>query len=403
MRDDDPTRRRFLTAMGITGTTAMLAAATGASAIAATPAGGVRSAGAPGGVVDPSAAASAGQAEPVYLGSFGWTDPPGRGLDVASRDAGGRLTLVGPVSDVPDASALAFSADRRFLYTVNELVPTGRVTALSLADPFAPTIVGTESTLGGGPTHLSVHPGGRLLLTANYTTGSVVVHPLAEDGSIGPATDLVQHVGAERDPHAHQILVDPTGEHVIAVDLGADSVYVYSLDLQAGTLAEVARLVLPPGSGPRHLAFHPDGRHAYVLAELASTITVCAWDATAGRLTEGPTISSRAADATGDNFPAEIAVSADGRFLYASNRGDDDIAVFGVAEDGASLRLLETVATGGAWPRHFTLDPAEQGLYVANQNSGSITRLARDATTGLLSPAEIVAEVPGVCVVAFLD
>ncbi|APU16025.1 lactonase family protein [Actinoalloteichus fjordicus] len=405
MRDSDTTRRRFLAALGITGTTAVLAAATGAGAAAATTAGGGHPAGGPGGAAS-AAAASAGatgrQPQPVYLGSFGWTDPPGRGLDVASRDIDGRITLVGTVADVPDASSLAFSADRRFLYTVNELVPTGRVTALSLADPFSPTIINSRSTLGAGPTHLSVHPSGRFLLTANYTAGSVVVHPLAEDGSIGEATDLAQHVGAERDPHAHQVLVDPSGEHVIAVDLGADSVYVYSLDLQAGTFAEEQQLILTSGSGPRHLAFHPDGGHAYVLAELASTITVLHWDATTGRFTEGPTISSRAADATGENFPAEIAVSADGRFVYASNRGDDDIAVFAVAENGASLRLLDTVATGGAWPRHFALDPGEDGLFVANQNSGTLTRLPRDAVTGLLSPAETLAEVPGVCVVAFL-
>ncbi|AOS64182.1 lactonase family protein [Actinoalloteichus hymeniacidonis] len=398
MSDSDTTRRRFLATLGLTGGAVVL---TSLSATSEAAAGATNSAaGQP--ATGPTTPVAGTDTTPVYLGSFSWTDPPGRGLDVGSRDTDGTITATDTVAGVPDASFLAFSPDRRFLYAVNELSPTGTVTALSLTDPWLPSPINTASTQGSAPTHLVVHPDGRFLIAANYGSGSVVVHPLAEDGSVGAATDLVQHVGDSRDPHAHQVVIDPLDSRVIAVDLGADSVYVYSLDTASGTLRLDQQLRLASGSGPRHLAFHPDGRHAYVLAELDSTITVLAWDPTTG-FTTGATISSRAAGATGENFPAEIAVSADGRFVYASNRGDDDIAVFAVAEDGASLTLLGTESTGGAWPRHFAIGPDGNHLYVANQNSGAISRLPRDPESGLLSPVDATTEVPGVCVVAFLD
>ncbi|MGB3437873.1 MAG: lactonase family protein [Actinophytocola sp.] len=313
----------------------------------------------------------------VYLGTFGG--------DLRTGEVGddGTLTVTGTVAGVPDASFLAFHD--RFLYTTNE--GQGRVTAL---DRTTNTVLNTASSGGAGPTHLSVHPDG-YLLTANYSSGSVAVHRRDDDGTIGERTDLVQHVGTDRDPHAHQVLPDPTGRWVLAVDLGADSVYVYGLT--DGVLTQHQQLRLPTGAGPRHLAFHPSEPLVYVLGELRPEITVATW--ADGTLTPGQVIPT----AQGGNFPAEIAVSSDGRFVYASNRGDNTIAAFAVTGD--QLTALGATPTGGDWPRHFTLSQDEQRIYVSNQNSGTVTWLPRDPATGTLGPMEGSATVPSVGIVAW--
>lgn len=313
----------------------------------------------------------------VYLGCFGGD------LRTGEVDDGGVLSVTGTVAGVPDASFLAFHD--RFLYTTNE--GQGRVTAI---DRTTNTVLNTASTGGSGPTHLSVHPDGHLL-TANYSSGSVAVHTLNEDGTIGARTDLVQHEGTDRDPHAHQILPDPSGQWVLAVDLGADSVYVYGL--ADGRLTEHQQLRLPTGAGPRHLAFHPDGSRVYVLGELRPEITVATWED--GTLTPGQVIPT----APTGNFPAEIAVSSDGRFVYASNRGDNTIAAFTVTDDG--LTTLGSTPTGGNWPRHFALSQDERRVYVSNQNSGTVTWLPRDPATGTLSGMEGSVAVPSVGIVGW--
>jgi len=311
----------------------------------------------------------------VYLGAFGG--------DLRTGEVGddGALTVTGTVAGVPDASFLAFHD--RFLYTTNE--GQGRVTAL---DRTTNTVLNTASSGGAGPTHLSVHPDG-YLLTANYTAGSVAVHELNADGSIGEQTDLVQHEGTDRAPHAHQVL--PSGDWVLAVDLGADSVYVYGL--ADGKLTQHQQLRLPEGAGPRHLAFHPTEPLVYILGELRPEITVATWDD--GTLTPGQVIPT----AQAGNFPAEIAVSADGRFVYASNRGDNTIAAFAV--NGDQLTELGTTPTGGDWPRHLTLSPDEKRIYVSNQNSGTVTWLPRDPATGTLGPMEGSTPVPSVGIVGW--
>lgn len=340
----------------------------------------------------------------VYIGSFStWGEPPGRGLDVGRVDRRtGALAVAGTVEDVPDPSFLAFSLDRRTLYTTNELVPDGAVTALDIAgDPRRPTVLNRRPTRGAGPTHLSVHPSGRYLLTANYTDGTVVVHPLGADGRIGAATDLVRHEGTERDPLAHQILPDPSGRWVVAVDLGADSVFVYRLDLSTGKLTQRQQVRLPSGAGPRHLAFHPHGRFAYILGELRSEITVASWDPATGRLTPGQVVPTVGPGAPSPNFPAEIAVSRDGRFVYASNRGENTIAVLTVRESGRRLELTDASPTGGDWPRHFTLSPDERWVYVSNQRSNTVNWLPRDPADGTIGSSAGSVNVNNVGIVLF--
>jgi 6-phosphogluconolactonase (cycloisomerase 2 family) len=323
-----------------------------------------------------------------YIGSFStWGAPAGRGLDVVTADEhSGALTLAGTVPGVPDASFLTYSLNRRILYAANELTPHGTVTALDLGDPAHPEVLNTRPSGGAGPTHLSVHTSGRYLLTANHGGGSVAVHPIEPDGRLCDPTDVVRHQDIEpgSEPHAHQVLTDPSGRWVLAVDLGTDSVQVYRLDLATGRLRLRERLRLPDGTGPRHLAFHSHGRFAYLLGELRPEITVASWDPAGGVLNLGQVLPTAAPG----NFPAEIAVSRDGRFVYVSNRGDNTIATFTVSDAGARLTAAGSTPTGGDWPRHFTLSPDERWVYVANQRSGTVTRLPRDPATGQLGRAQ---------------
>lgn len=320
----------------------------------------------------------------VYLGSFTSSgNPRGRGLEIGEVDrATGRLAITGHVAGVPDASFLALSPDRRTLYAVNEMKPQGSVMALDIGgDPRRPSMLNRQPSGGSGPTHLSVHPGGRHLLTANYGDGTVVVHPLSADGRIGPPTDIARHPG---EAHAHQAFTDPSGQWVVAADVGTHAVFVYGLDLSAGKLRLHQHFRLPEGFGPRHLAFHSGGRHAYILGERASQITVAAWDAAAGRFTQGQVIGTLGEAAPRRNFAAGIQLSRDGRFLYASNRGHDSIAMFRIEASGERLAFGGTAPSGGAWPRHFTLDPSGRWLYVANQRSNAVNWLPRDAESGRL-------------------
>jgi 6-phosphogluconolactonase (cycloisomerase 2 family) len=350
----------------------------------------------------PAGAAGRVTVSTVYIGSFTSSGTPaGLGLQVGSADADtGKLTLTGQVNGIKDPSFFAFSADRRFLYSTNE-TDAGRVSAFSLADPQKPVLLNSQPTKGSGPTHVSVHASGRYLLAANYNSGSVTVLPLSADGRIGAATDVVQHTGDTRDPHAHQTVTDPSGRWVLSVDLGADSVYVYSLNLSTGKLALNQQLKLPVGAGPRHLAFHPGGQFAYILGELRSEVTVAAWNSATGKLTPGQVIGTLGGATPPTNFPAEIQVSADGRFVYASNRGQDTIATFTVTESGKHLTFVSTVPTGGNWPRHFTLDPAGRWLYVSNQNSNTVTWLPRDPATGKLGAPAGSVKVNSVGIVLF--
>ena len=337
----------------------------------------------------------------VYIGSYTGAGKSGKhGLHVgAMHRNSGRLTMIGHVEGVADASFLAFSPDRRTLYATNERTPKGTVTALDIAgDARQPRLLNQQSAGGSGPTHLSVHPSGRHLLTANYGDGTIVVHPLSAGGRIDPPADIVRH---QEDSRAHQVITSPDGNWVIAVDLGADSVFVYGLDQTSGRLQMHDHLELPDGLAPRHLAFHPDGRHAYILGERRSEIIAASWDAAAGRFTPGQAVGTLGKAKPKRNYPAEIQISIDGRFLYASNRGHDSIAMFRVQAAGAELSFAGTVPSGGDWPRHFALDPSGLWLHVANQKSNAVVCLPRDRETGKIGQPVSSVAVKGVAMVLF--
>ncbi|MER7181055.1 lactonase family protein, partial [Streptomyces hyaluromycini] len=322
---------------------------------------------------------------PLYLGTYTSADGGGTGIGLARYDpVTGEITGTGTLTGVADPSYLAVHPDGRTLYAVNERTD-GRVTAVRLTDR---RILGSRSTGGAGPCHLSVHPTGRWLLSANYTSGSVAVHPIDTTGALGERTALVTHSSpapgpGQQGPHAHQFITSPDGGHVLAVDLGTDTVYSYRLDPAQGTLTEVAQAHTKPGAGPRHLTFHPGGRYAYLADEVGDTVAVCAYDPATGRLTIGEPQSTGSTAGT-TNYPAQFLVTADGAYAYLANRGDNTLARYAVEADGARLRLLDTVPVHGDFPRQIAFSPDGRLLFAANQRSGTVSVFTVDPRSGEL-------------------
>ncbi|KQW14898.1 lactonase family protein [Streptomyces sp. Root369] len=316
----------------------------------------------------------------AYIGSF--TAAGGLGIVTAAvAPDTGALKVLSGLNGVPDPSYLALSARGDVLYAVSETA-RGAVAAYRVSgerpEPAGPPV----PVDGNGPTHLAVHAGH--VLTANYGSGSVTTVPLRADGSLaGAPSGVLRHTGSgphtprQQNPHAHQVQPDPSGRWIVSVDLGTDSVRVCTLtDGALGIHREVA---LRPGSGPRHLAFHPDGTRAYVLNELTPTLVRCRWDAEEGSLKPLSEIPVLAGAPEGDAYPSGVVTSPDGRFVWTATRGGDVLSTFAV--EGDDLRLVGTVGCGGRWPRAL----AEYGgfLYVANERSGDVTWFAVDAATGL--------------------
>jgi 6-phosphogluconolactonase len=313
----------------------------------------------------------------------------GAGIHTFEAGAGGRLTPV-RVTATRDPSFLTLGPTGERLYAVNEVDGgEGGVSAFAVERGTGElTPLGEKPSLGTAPCHLSVHPSGRWLLLANYGSGSLVVYELRPDGGLGDVADVVQHAGSgphpnQGGPHAHMVVTDPAGGFVLAADLGADRVFAYRLDPASGKLLRTGETPLPPGSGPRHIAFHPEHDAVYVLNELLSTVAVFGYDAGRGELEHLGIVRALPDGWTGDSSGAEIAVSGDGRFVYTSNRGHDSIAVFAVERDGRELRPAAHVLTDGKKPRHFALDPSGERLLVANQGSDSVVAFRIDPVSGL--------------------
>ncbi|MGW3158006.1 lactonase family protein [Streptomyces sp. NPDC001089] len=320
----------------------------------------------------------------AFIGSFTAAGGPGVLTAAVDRDTGA-LTLLSTVGGVPDPSYLALSPVHDMLYAVSETAD-GAVAAYRLGGD-KPEPAGPPVPVGGsGPTHLSVFAGH--VLTANYGSGSVTAVPVRADGTLaGAATSVLRHTGSgphtrrQKDPHAHQVQSDPSGRWAVSVDLGTDSVRVCTLE--DGLLALHREIALRPGSGPRHLAFHPRGAHAYVLNELTPTVTVCRWNAREGSLRPVGETPVLPGVPDGDAYPSGIAVSADGRFVWTATRGQDVVSVLTPDAGGEGLRLVGTVPCGGAWPRALAVDPSGRFLYVANERSGDVTWFAVDPDTGV--------------------
>jgi 6-phosphogluconolactonase len=321
-----------------------------------------------------AAAAAVLPTQRFYLGTY--TSAGGPGIARGTLDpATGALTVAATSAAIKEPSWLALGIGGTALYAISEQ-DAGTVSAV---DPDTLAVRNTVPT-GNGPAHVAVHPGGAFLFTSLYGGGATVTHPIAADSTVGAATDTRVQGARGKTSNAHQVVVDPTGGYLLAVDLGRNSIFTYTLNAATRKLTLARTTALPVGSGPRHLVFHPNGGYAYLASENNSTVTVCRWSA--GVLTPGQVLA--AAPSTGvTNYPGEIAVSADGRFVYVSNRGTNTVGVFAVSAGGATLQRIAAPACGGDWPRHLAIDATGRWLYVANQNAGTITWLPIDATTGV--------------------
>ncbi len=301
-------------------------------------------------------------------------------LTVYSLDPAGALTLRGTASGGSNPSYLAIDGARRRLYAVNENYPNGMVAAFDLAPDGGLTALNQVSSQGSGPAHLSVDPSGRWVLVANYGSGTAAVLPVTDAG-LGSAVDT-----ESPGQNAHQILTDSSGTHAFVPCLGSDLIAQFDFAPATGQLTAhaPASVATAPGAGPRHLALHPGGRFAYLIAETASTMTAYALDA--GTLSPLQTLSTLPAGFTGSNTGAHVRVHPNGRFVYGSNRGHDSIVVFALAADG-TMTLVGHTLTGGTTPRDFTLTEDGRFLLVANQTSGDVHVFAVDADAGTLSAA----------------
>ncbi len=338
--------------------------------------------------------------------------PPGNGRGIHLFEVDRQTGEMSPY-DVHEMgtspSALVFNKDRTRLYSANETERTGANEAGSVsAFAVSPVdgklkLLNSVSSGGKGPAHLSIHPSGKFVLVANYFGGSVAVLPILPDGRLGEATDFKQDAGtvgptkATNAPpgsfafsghdqaHAHMIESDPSGRFVLHVDLGLDKIFVWEFDAKNGRLSanDAASVSLPPGDGPRHFHFHPNGRWMYSLQEEGSTIVLFDYDSNTGKLSARKTISSLPPGYAGSNFCSGILVSDDGRFVYVGNRLHDSIGIFSVGKTG-ELTFVADEWTRGDYPRSFNFTPSGEFLYSCNQRADHLAAFRVDKVSGRL-------------------
>ena len=347
----------------------------------------------------------------VYVGTY--TGADGGGINISELDLNsGKLSPSRVAAETVNPSFLAIHPSRKFLYAVGEVSEldgkkTGGVSAFAV-DPKSGdlTRINQQSSGGAGPCHLVVDATGKNVLVANYGGGSIACLPINDDGSLKPASKFIQHQGSSVDPgrqagpHAHSINLDANNRYAVVADLGLDKLMVYRFDPDKGSLVpnDPPSTSLPPGGGPRHFAFHPDGKHAYANNEMTSTVSALEYDAATGTFTELQTISTLP-EPTRGNSTAETRVHPSGKFVYVSNRGHDSIAMFKVDPATGKLTAIGHESTRGEVPRNFNIDPSGKYLLAANQDSANVVVFKIDQQTGKLTPTGSEIEVPRpVCV-----
>ena len=337
----------------------------------------------------------------VYFGSH--RTGPGIGFSLAHFDTNtGVLTKPEFLVESPAPAFFALAPDGRHLYTCNSGSPGG-VSAYAI-EPHTGRLTLVNRVLAGGrdTSYVCLDQTGRFLLAANYEGGNIAAFALRPDGGIGDWTGFAQHTGSSVHPkrqmhaYAHSIIVDPTNRFALVADLGVDQLFVYRFDEKTGALTpnDPPFAKVAAGSGPRHVKFHPNGREVFLLNEIACTIIAFDWDAAKGALTQRQTISTLPADFTGENTCAEIEVHPNGRFLYASNRGHDSLAVFAIDPASGQLAFVERVSSRGKWPRNFAFDPTGRWIVCTNHNSDNAVVFRVDAATGRLTPVGEPVAVP---------
>jgi 6-phosphogluconolactonase len=343
----------------------------------------------------------------AYIGTY---TPNGGGIYLFRLDrSSGALTQLKVFEDIRNPSWLAVNPAQTRLYAVSEIdnyadTRSGAIVSYSIdGDGSQLSRLGVVSSAGTTPTHASVHPSGRFVFAANYGGGNVAVFPVAANGALGEASDVRPSVGPRHraraiddppgqfavsdhdSPHMHMVAPDPSGQFVIANDAGLDLTWVWRFDAQVGRLlpADVPAIIAPPGSAPRHFAFHPNGRVFYNLYEHDAKIAVYDYDPARGAMSQKQLISTLPPRFGGSTLSSEIIVNADGRFLYAANRIHNAVAAFAVAADGQLRPLSETWARADS-PRSLTIEPGGEFLYSCNQKGDSITSFRISAASGAL-------------------
>ncbi len=349
----------------------------------------------------------------VYFGTY--TGGASKGIYLSRLDsATGALSTPELAAELASPSFLAIHAGRRLLCAVNEVNEVdgkkgGAVSLFSIAaETGALSFVNRQTSGGGGPCHLVIDRAGKNVLAANYGGGSVTVVPVGDDGRLAAPTAFIQHRGSsvnasrQEAPHAHSINLDPANKFAVAADLGLDKILVYRFDAERGLLTPNTppAASVAPGSGPRHFAFHPTGRFAYVINEMTLTVTAFQYDAERGELKEVQTISTLPPGTVNQGYStAEVQVHPSGKFLYGSNRGHDTLAIFAIDEATGRLTPVGHQPTGGKTPRNFGIDPTGRFLLAANQDSDTVVAFRVDLQSGRLTPTGAKIEVPKpVCV-----
>jgi 6-phosphogluconolactonase len=360
-----------------------------------------------------------GDAAPVkflfYVGTY--KDHGGKGIYAYRFDsAAGQFESLGLAAESAEPSFLAIAPDGKFLYAVNEIVkyndqPAGAVSAFAIQRETGKLLRLNQVSSGAeGPAHITLDRSGHYALVSNYERGSVAVFPLLPDGRLGQPSAFVLHQGSsvnperQKGPHAHAIALSPDNRFAVVADLGLDELLVYPFDASDGSLGRDPQIVKTlAGAGPRHLVFDSDGRFLYLINEIQSTVGTYSYDAATGKLRELETLSTLPKGYSGPKEAAEIEIHPSGKFLFASNRGDDNsIAVFAIDPKSGTLTLVENDSTRGKTPRHFTLDPTGSWLLAANQDSDDIVLFHVNPKTGHLTPNGQVIQVPSPACIKFV-
>ena len=346
-----------------------------------------------------------------YVGTYtddGGTPTKSKGIYAYRYDAStGEVAALGLAAETVNPSFLVVHPNGRFLYAVNEVgnykgPNSGGVSAFSIDHATGKlTLLNQVASRGADPCYITVDRTGNYVLVANYTGGSVAVFPVLSDGKLGEASAFVQHTGhgtnpqRQEGPHAHSINMSPDNRFAYVDDLGLDELVVYKFDATKGTLTpnNPPFAKFDPGSGPRHFALAPNGKFAYVVAEMKSTVNVFSSNSKTGTFLPVETISSLPKDFAGENDDAEVEIAPSGKFLYASNRGHDSIAVFAIDQNKGTLTPVEYASTKGKTPRSFEIDPTGKFLFAENQKSGNIVIFSIDQKTGRLTPTGKVLDV----------
>lgn len=353
----------------------------------------------------------------LYVGTYTEEGSKSKGIYAYRFDVNtAQISPLGLAAETTNPSFVALHPNGRFLYAVNE-VPnfkgpnSGGVSAFSIDRATGKlTFLNEVASRGADPCYITVDKTGKYVLVANYTGGSVAVFPVLDDGKLGEASAFVQHTGKgtnperQEGPHAHSIDLSPDNRFAMVDDLGLDQLLVYKFDAAKGSLTanQPAFAKLDAGAGPRHFALHPSGKFAYVIAEMGHTVTAFSNDPATGRLRTLQTISTLPKDFKGRNDDAEISVHPSGKFLYASNRGEDTIAIYAIDQTKGTLTQTGSVPTGGKEPRNFEIDPTGYFLFAANQLSDNVVVFRIDAKTGNLTATGQVFEVGRPVCIRFL-